>query len=37
MYSPDLVFPYHRSEGQWYTFDDEFTHTMPGPPPGAAA
>lgn len=37
MYSPCLVLPYQRSEGQWYTFDAVFTHTLSGPPPGAAA
>jgi hypothetical protein len=36
MYSPCLVFPYHSSFIQWYTFDDVLTHTLPGPPPAAA-
>ncbi len=36
MYSPLLVFPYQRSAGQWYTLLLLFTHTRPGPPPGAA-
>jgi hypothetical protein len=37
MYSPFLVLPYQRSEGQWYTFEAVLTHTLSGPPPGAAA
>src|SRR5450432_1985426 len=36
MYSPFLVLPYHLSVEQWYTLDDVFTHTFPGPPPAAA-
>jgi hypothetical protein len=36
MYSPFFVFPYHLSLGQWYTLLLVFTHTIPGPPPGAA-
>jgi hypothetical protein len=35
MYSPCLVLPYQRSDGQWYTFEAVFTHTLSGPPPGA--
>src|SRR5512146_3117565 len=37
MYSPFLVFPYHLSPGQWYTFEAVLTHTLPAPPPAAAA